>query len=118
MAWWYLCIRKFKSLEKDRIPTKQPTQKISMNIRLLSLKGALRAPVINAYLPRISRIKEPLIPGRIIAQIATDPLRNMFRYEFSEETGMRETNATPTIVPNKNWLTCFDLNGFSIDFEI
>lgn len=73
-----------------------------MKIKLLSVKGAFNAPVIKAYLPRINRINDPLIPGKIMAQIAIEPLKKIFKYEFSELTGISDTRATPTIVPNKN----------------
>ena len=34
-------------------------------------------PIMNWYLPRISSMKLPEMPGRIIAQMAIAPLRNM-----------------------------------------
>ena len=59
--------------------------------RLPSTNGAFSAPVTKAYFPKMSRIKEPLIPGKIIAQIAIAPDKNIKGIELGVVTGIKET---------------------------
>ena len=52
-----------------------------MKMRIISklskLNGFRNAAVMKAYLPKIKRINDPLKPGRIMAQIAIIPLKNI-----------------------------------------
>ena len=61
-------------------------------IRMLSdWKGFFSAPVMNWYFPRMRRKKEPLMPGRIMAQIAIIPERKMNHHVSGVVTGIIPT---------------------------
>ena len=70
-----------RSFEKDRIPITAPIMN-TLNIMRLRPKSTPDTrseihPIMNWYLPRISSMKLPEMPGRIIAHMAMAPLRNM-----------------------------------------
>ena len=44
-----------------------------MMIKFWGKKGFFKVAVINSYLPKMSKMKAPLIPGRIMAQMAMMP---------------------------------------------
>jgi hypothetical protein len=68
-------------------------------MRLSPINGLFNAPVMKAYLPRIRRRNDPLIPGRIIAQMAIDPEKKRYKGVLGVSTGISETILTPTIIP-------------------
>ena len=72
--------------------------KIHPKIKTLNtLKSKLfNAFNINSYFDKKTRIKEPLIPGRIIAEIAIAPDRNIKIIEFGVDEG-----ATSEIYPER-----------------
>jgi len=55
-----------------------PAMKMRIIPRLSWANGFLKAAVIKTYFPKISRMNEPLNPGRIMAQIAIIPLKNIY----------------------------------------
>ena len=101
MTAWCFRSKKLSTFEKERIPNKQPIAKTIIISRLLAKKGLFKAPVTEAYLPRISKRKEPLIPGSIIAHIAIIPDIKMKRLESDVSTGTRDTITTPKAQPKK-----------------
>src|SRR5690554_1548478 len=66
---WYLWKAHVISLATDRSPTRQPA--INKSSRVISRD--LMAARTGAYIPIITRMKLPEMPGRIIAHIATAP---------------------------------------------
>ena len=56
-------------------------------------------PIIYSYLPSINSMKLPEIPGRIIAQIAIAPLRNINQSESGVVVGERVQITTPKTIP-------------------
>ena len=75
----YFFKKKFSILEKDNNPTRQPSIKIRMNNKLFNCKGLCKRDKIKSYFPSMIKIKEPLIPGNIMAQIAIAPLMKIFK---------------------------------------
>ena len=66
------------------------------NIDITAVSKLFKAFNINSYFDKKTRIKEPLIPGRIIADIAIAPDRNIKIIEFGVDEG-----ATSEIYPDK-----------------
>ena len=80
-------------------------------------KGFFRAEVIVRYLPRMSKMNEPLMPGKIIAQMAIEPDKKSMGNVSGVDTGISETTAYPIAVPIKREIIlCQDLS-FGICFE-
>ena len=64
--------------------------------RFLGRNGFFNVAVMNSYFPKISKIKAPLIPGKIIAQMAIIPQRKI-NHDFSGvATGIKLTMMTAT----------------------
>tara|TARA_B100000405_G_C16331365_1_gene280479 strand:+ start:56 stop:331 length:276 start_codon:yes stop_codon:yes gene_type:complete len=56
----------------------------TLNIFMSKLLSAFN---INSYFDKKTRIKEPLIPGKIIAEIATAPDKKIKKLEFGLDDG-------------------------------
>ena len=52
------------------------------NIDMTAVSKLFKAFNMNSYFDKNTRIKEPLIPGRIIAEIAIAPDRNIKKFVF------------------------------------
>ena len=57
------------------------------NIDITAVSKLFKAFNINSYLDKNTRINEPLIPGRIIADIAMAPERKIKKLEFGLDEG-------------------------------
>ena len=93
-----------RNLEKARIPIHAPTRKMPMIIRFFPKSTPATSSemvlIMNSYFPKISRMKLPEMPGRIIAQIAIDPLRKINQRASGVCVGERVQMTTPRIQPN------------------
>ena len=79
-----------------------PAIKKSSISRLSRLKGFLNAEIMNAYLPNISNMNDPLNPGNIIAQIAIVPLKKMNHFSLVVLIGIIPVIWKANIVPRIN----------------
>ena len=80
------------------------------------LKGFFKAPVINSYFPKISKINDPLIPGSIMAVIAIIPQKRMNHQLVGVVTGIRPTIRNAAIAPRIIITIFFREAIFSMDF--
>ena len=61
----------------------------AINKPIINKLSSLSAVKMSSYLPRISKIKAPDIPGKIIAQIASAPLNTIIIGESEVWAGVR-----------------------------
>ena len=57
------------------------------NIDMTAVSKLFKAFNINSYFDKNTRINEPLMPGRIIAEIAIAPDRNINKFVFGVDDG-------------------------------
>ena len=57
-------------------------------------------PIMYSYFPKMSRMKLPEIPGRIIAQMAMAPVRKINHKSSGVSVGESVQTTTPKITPN------------------
>ncbi len=70
-----------------------------MTMRFCIKKGFFSVPVINSYFPKINKMNAPLMPGRIMAQMATNPHRKINHRVSGVLMGIRLTIREPEIIP-------------------
>ena len=84
--------------EKAISPTTQPSTKGAST----ATSRRPTAPNTYAYLPSTTRMKEPETPGRIMAQMASEPARNTNHAASGVFTGTRLTTAKPISAPDSS----------------
>ena len=81
---------------------RHPRQNTKIMTIFCIINGFFSVPVIYSYLPRINKMNAPLIPGKIMAQIATKPHRKMNHSVSGVLIGIRLTMMEPEIIPVTN----------------
>ena len=91
-----------KRYEKTLLNVTRPTMQPIIKIDITAVSKLFKAFNINSYFDKNTRINEPLMPGRINAEIAIAPDKNIYKFVFGVLEGACSAMYDEIINPIKN----------------